>query len=325
VIDFSKTATLSGCYDLVITGAGGWFGSAACSLFEENSLGYKGSLAVVLGPTDSKDIENRWSRFAKVLRLDLSKPNDFDLKAKNIIHAAGIIHPKSKLFSNPFEVNVDMMRQVVNLIPLDGTIVFVSSFAAGSSAASYPRSSQYGVSKLAAENLLRTFAHKNNSGLRGVILRPCWFYGPNSPARQQKFDRLCQKGLFPVFKKGNVARSVSFVDDVVFAAFSALNLPSPDFPVYYVSDPHNYSYLDIVSKRSKLGKKAPSFPIFIPNLARFFDGVLQSLGLYVSALHVLGEAGFDLAPPLSEVLDHRSTLNLPKSCSFEDNLSKERG
>ena len=117
--------------------------------------------------------------------------------ATTVFHAAGIVHPQK--VQELYDVNVGGTRAL-----LDAAIqakakrfVLVSSNSPAGLNESAGRLMveddpprpylNYGLSKLQAEWVVND-AHRGGR-IESAIARPCWFYGPNQPARQSKFFR----------------------------------------------------------------------------------------------------------------------------------------
>lgn len=88
--------------------------------------------------------------------------------------------------------------------------------------------SPYGVSKLAAEHLMRLYHH--NHGLHTVSLRYFTVYGPRQRP-DMAFHRLCAAVLkgeqFVVFGDGEQSRDFTYIDDIVQANIDAAQRGTP--------------------------------------------------------------------------------------------------
>ena len=71
----------------------------------------------------------------------------------------------------------------------------------------------YGRSKKLMEDAVNAAA--NGGGIETVILRPCWFYGPDQPPRQTTFFTMIKDGKAPIVGDGESRRSMSYVDNTV--------------------------------------------------------------------------------------------------------------
>jgi UDP-glucose 4-epimerase len=96
--------------------------------------------------------------------------------------------------------------------------------AVGNESESLQPTSPYGVSKLAAENLL--FAYRTWFNLPVKILRYFSVYGPNQRpdmAFSKLIDAILQNRDFTLFGDGKQSRSNTYIDDVVEATILALS------------------------------------------------------------------------------------------------------
>jgi nucleoside-diphosphate-sugar epimerase len=88
--------------------------------------------------------------------------------------------------------------------------------------------SPYGVTKLAAENLL--LAHLRDSGFPGLILRYFSVYGPGQRpdmAYRRFIDRALAGEEITLYGSGEQSRSNTYIDDCVAATISALHAGEP--------------------------------------------------------------------------------------------------
>ena len=74
----------------------------------------------------------------------------------------------------------------------------------------------YGRSKKLMEDDLN--AANASGAVETVILRPCWFYGPEQPPRQSTFFKMIREGKAPIVGDGEARRSMSYVDNTVAGA-----------------------------------------------------------------------------------------------------------
>jgi nucleoside-diphosphate-sugar epimerase len=314
---------------LLITGAGGWFGSALLTLLESNraSLMYPDTL-VVLGEFDPPSLVARWSRFAEVRTGDLLDPSFLETipSTTNLIHAAAVIHPPSSLKPRRrdlFAVNKALTLAAFSKVLAGGAVVLLSSVAAEGFNSSRPRPlSGYGESKLACEAALVELAARNN--LRASILRAAWFHGVNPPPRQLQFDRLARHGLFPCPTRAR-RRSISNVEDVALASLAALQLASAPPRVLRVAQLESPPFDVLLSSRRPPTRRfALKFPTVLYRLALVLDTRMKSYGWYLPALHVLGELSSDLYYDPSVLGPDRAALGLPDQVSLSDLIDAER-
>jgi len=223
-----------------------------------------------------------------------------------VFHCAGLVHPKR--IQQLYDVNVEGTRNLIDAAVASGVkrFVYVSSNSPAGLNIDAARLMveddpprpylSYGLSKLQSEWLVRE-AHRSGK-LEGVILRPCWFYGPNQPLRQTTFFTMIKKGHPLVFGKGDNLRSMSYVDNTVQGLLLARSVEKAAGETYWIADKRPYSFIEILETvGSLLGVSIR--PRYVPgvasDVARFADSLLQMTGLYSSYVHVAGEYAASIA------------------------------
>lgn len=325
----------------VLTGAGGWFGCALLSLLEDGSMHLPaGDWTVVLGPTDSTSLDQRWSSFATVQRGSLLDPR-FSTSlppADLLVHAAAVIHPpdsppKTLIARNSFpafEQNVEMFTAVLHRCTSSATVILLSSSAALGTGVfgqgcskSGPGLLGYASSKRRCEELLREFCRDRNAS--GAVIRAFWFYGPNPPERQRRFDRLARSGLFPLVHRGRHLRSVSRADDVARAVVASIPLATQKCPPLFVADATTRNMRELCDARRPAGvRHKVLLPQWVGCLARWCDTWVQRRGGYVQNLHVLGELADPIAIVSTVAVAHRSLLGLTTTDGHYEGITAER-
>lgn len=223
-----------------------------------------------------------------------------------VYHCAGIVHPRR--VQDLYDINV---TGTVNLLDAAAEararrFIYVSSNSpAGLNASAStlmveedpPRPYlNYGLSKLQAEWLIHD-AHREGR-IETVILRPCWFYGPNQPERQTRFFKMIKNGHPIVVGKGDNLRSMSYIDNTVQALLLADRNERAAGRTYWVADRRPYSFIEIIQTVARvLGVQVR--PRYLPrvtsDMARFADSLLQMTGLYNQEIHVAGELAATIA------------------------------
>lgn len=214
-----------------------------------------------------------------------------------VLHAAGILHVKRVI--DWYRVNTEGTRHLVEASIAAGVrrIVLISTNAAAGKSphkshlmAETDRPvplSHYGRSKLLAEDFVL------KSGLEGVVLRPCMFYGPPVPPRHVDIYQRILTGRMPMVGHGEYARSVTHIDNLVLGCRLALSRPEAVGQTYYIADAKVYTTRSIVEAMARALKAEPRYlrlPGLIAPLAFLFDRCLAAVGLYWQNLHLVGEA-----------------------------------
>jgi nucleoside-diphosphate-sugar epimerase len=298
---------------VLITGAPGWLGT---SLLESLTNGFRA------GPVDQKPEPVRIlslpgsdtralsaTGMVEVVTADLSDrrlPDGVCDGIDTIFHCAGVIH--AKRIADLYSINVDGTRNLLDLAIRSKVrrFVFVSSNSPAGLNASPTRLMveddpprpylNYGLSKLQSEWLVND-AHRAGR-IQGVILRPCWFYGPNQPLRQTTFFNMIKGGHPPVVGKGDNLRSMSYVDNTVQGLILARDVEKAAGQTYWITDSRPYSFIEILETVGKLlgvSIRPRYLPKMTGDVARLADSLLQMAGLYNQEMHVLGELGESIA------------------------------
>lgn len=298
---------------VLVTGAPGWLGS---SLVEALTNGFRSGPVeqkpepvriVALPGSDARSLTR--TGLVEVVTADLTErrlPEGLCDGIDTIFHCAGIIH--AKRISDLYRVNVDATRTLLDVAAVAKVrrFVFVSSNSpAGLNASPThlmleddpPRPYlNYGLSKLQSEWLVND-AHRAGR-VEGVILRPCWFYGPNQPLRQTTFFKMIKGGHPPIVGKGDNLRSMSYVDNTVQGMLLARDVAKAAGQTYWITDRRPYSFIEILQTVGKLlgvTIRPRYVPHAIGDVARLADSLLQMTGLYNQEVHVLGELGESIA------------------------------
>jgi nucleoside-diphosphate-sugar epimerase len=298
---------------VLVTGAPGWLGS---SVVEAMARGFRS------GPIDQKP------EAVRIVALPGSDPRSLvalgnvqvataDLRDRKlpdgvfdgidtVFHCAGVIH--AKRIKDLYSINVDATRNLLDaaIAAKVRRFVFVSSNSpAGLNASPTqlmveedpPRPYlNYGLSKLQSEWLVND-AHRAGR-IEGVIVRPCWFYGPNQPLRQTTFFKMIKKGHPPIVGKGDNLRSMSYVDNTVQGLLLAREVQKAAGQTYWITDRRPYSFIEIlqtVGRILEVSVRPRYLPGITGDVARLADSLLQMTGLYNQEMHVLGELGETIA------------------------------
>ena len=226
--------------------------------------------------------------------------------ADTVFHCAGIIHPRR--IHELFDINVSGTQHLLNQAIEAGAkrFIFVSSNSpAGLNASPTTLMEEqdpprpylnYGLSKLQAEWLVNDAFRAGK--IETVIVRPCWFYGPNQPKRQSTFFKMIKGGHPMIVGKGENLRSMSYVDNIVQAMLLAEKVEKAAGRTYWVADRRPYSFVEIIQTVAKLLGVAVR-PLYLPrvasDMARFVDSLVQMTGLYNQEIHVAGELAATIA------------------------------
>lgn len=307
----------NGVSTAVVTGAAGWLGQNLVRALAPardrvrclvRSAG-EAPLLEVVGPsveTVTGDVRNP----ATVDRL-------FDgIGAGTVFHAAGVVHPDRRT-RELFDVNVGGTQLVLDRARRVGITRFVhvssnSPFGANPTRADrfteespYNPYLAYGQSKMEAEELVRRSHDRGD--VRAVIVRAPWFYGPFQPARQTRFFSAVRRGMFPIPGPGTNRRSLAYTGNLVQGLLCAEAADAAPGRAYWIADAEAYELNEVIqgvrdaleAEGLAVSPRQPHLPESAGVGAAALDALLQSRGLYVQALHVLGELKDTIACDIS--------------------------
>lgn len=296
----------------LITGAPGWLGNRFLEvLCGSEGAKYAGSLRQVrclnLPGSDRRSIEARCSK-AKVFEGDVTRKDSMDAffrgaEGATLFHLAGVIHPGRVSYF--YEINLKGTENLMELAVMHGLskVVYISSNSPlgcnkdGKSPfdenSPYNPYMNYGRSKMLAEILVRGYAER----IDATIIRPCWFYGPDQPARQTTFFTMVRKGTFPIVGDGENMRSMTYVDNAVQGMLLAAARPASKGQTYWIADARAYTMNEIVATVGEVLAKdfgievsgGIRVPGILGDIAYAADIALQGIGLYNQKVHVMSE------------------------------------
>lgn len=248
-----------------------------------------------------------------------------------VVHAAGVIHPKR--IRDLYRVNVEGTKNIIqeSIRAKVGRLVFISSNSPAGISRTHshwmreeesPRPYfNYGESKLQAEQMVEGAFRSGD--LETVILRPCWFYGPNQPERQSRFFRMIQAGNPMVFGDGRNLRSMSYVSNTVQGTLLALAVEKAAGRTYWMTDKRPYSFIEILETVADILEVKDLRPRYIPSLVstacQVADALIQKTGLYQKEIHVVGELASSIAVSVDRAVDE---LGYDPEIELEEGMRK---
>ncbi|TDT16513.1 nucleoside-diphosphate-sugar epimerase [Ilumatobacter fluminis] len=301
----------------VVTGAGGWLGTALVhTLLDERS-------GTIVGLVTDGDEAARLGALDERIRPvvgDIRAPETlaplFDAAdgTTDVVHTAGVIHPTT--FDDFDAVNHVGTRNVLDAARRADVRRFVhvssnSPFGTNTHPTDRFRNDEpyapyygYGESKMRGE--LAVF-DAVDAGLDAVIVRPPWFYGPHQPPRQTTFFRMVRTGRFPVFGDGRQRRSMSYVDNLAQGIVLAELVETEPGRAWWIADERPYEVREIVETVGRaladegfdVSPNRFRVPDVVGRLAERADALIQSRGGYHQQIHVLGEMNKTIACDIS--------------------------
>jgi nucleoside-diphosphate-sugar epimerase len=181
----------------------------------------------------------------------------------------------------------------------------------------------YGQSKMEAEQLVQRSHDRGD--VKTVIVRAPWFYGPFQPDRQTRFFSTVRRGMFPIPGPGTNRRSLAYTGNLVHGLLRAEVADAAPGRAYWVADAEPYELREVIqgvrdalqAEGLTVSSRQPHLPASAGVLAAAADGFLQNRGLYVQALHVLGELKDTIVCDISRA---RSELGYEPQTSLVDGM-----
>ncbi len=301
----------------VVTGAGGWLGTALVhTLLDERPGSIVGLVTDADEATRLQALDERIRPVVGDIRDPETLTPLFDAAdgVTDVVHTAGVIHPTT--FADFDAVNHHGTRNVLDAAHRAGVrrLVHVSSnspFGTNTHPTDRFRNDEpyapyygYGESKMRGE--LAVFEAVDR-GLDAVIVRPPWFYGPHQPPRQTTFFRMVRTGRFPVFGDGTQRRSMSYVDNLAQGIVLAELVETEPGRAWWIADERPYEVREIVETVGRaltdegfdVSPNRFRVPDVVGRLAERADALIQSRGGYHQQIHVLGEMNKTIACDIS--------------------------
>jgi nucleoside-diphosphate-sugar epimerase len=291
----------------VVTGASGWLGKNLV----RQLVTTRERVRCLIHTADEAPLLELVSPKVEIVVGDVRDPVAADrlfegVDGAAVFHAAAVIHPLKRT-REFFDVNVGGTEMVIDRARRAHTTRFVhvsSNSPFGANARPEDRFTEdapynpymgYGSSKLEAEQLVQRSHDRGD--VETVIVRAPWFYGPFQPDRQTQWFAAVRKGRFPLVGPGTQQRSMAFTENLVSGLLLAETATAAPGRAYWIADAEPYELAEILAQvRAALAAEGlkvsggqPKLPALAGEVAARLDGLLQSRGKYVQALHVLGE------------------------------------
>lgn len=236
-----------------------------------------------------------------------------------VFHLAGIIHPALRV-RDIFDINVGGSRNLIAAASAAGVKRFIAT--SSNSPAGFSRDPEarfdestpykpymaYGRSKMQMEQAIDAVGDE----METVIVRPCWFYGPEQPERQSTFFTMIKEGKGPIVGGGEARRSMSYVDNTSLGLLLAAAVPEAAGQKYWLADERPYSMNEIVDTieellRDEFGMQVDGGRMTLPGLASevamAVDRTVQAAGFYEQRVHVLSEMNKTIACSVDKARD----------------------
>jgi nucleoside-diphosphate-sugar epimerase len=302
----------------VVTGASGWLGKNLVRALVET----RDRVRCLIHNADEAPLLEVVSPKIEAVVGDVRDPTTADrlfdgIDGATVFHAAAVIHPVART-REFFDVNVGGTELVLDRARRARSSRFVhvssnSPFGANdrptdrfTEDAPFRPYMGYGRSKMEAEQLVQRSHDRGD--VPTVILRAPWFYGPFQPDRQTQWFAAVRRGRFPLVGPGTQRRSMAFTGNLVDGLLAAETATAAPGRAYWIADAEPYELATILGQvRAALAaeglavsnRRPPKIPAVGAEIAAQLDGLLQSRGRYVQAVHVIGELKDTIACDIS--------------------------
>ena len=318
----------------IVTGVPGWLGNRFLHFLGNGHPDYPSDapppqferVRCLAGPGMPVDRIREIAPDAEILQGDIRDPGVVGrlcagAEGATVFHLAGVIHP-AKRIRELFEINTEASKHLIAAATAAGArrIVATSSNSPAGAAkdpsvrfderSPYRPYMAYGRSKKLMEDALNA-AH-GEGGIETVILRPCWFYGPEQPPRQTTFFQMIKDGKAPIVGSGESMRSMSYVDNTSLGLLLAGARPEAAGETYWIADERPYSMNEIVDTvedllENEFGMKVAHDRMKLPDVASevafTVDAAIQAAGFYQQKIHVLSEMNKTIACSVDKARD----------------------
>ena len=287
---------------VLVTGVPGWLGTRFVEFLVENNRDVR---CFALKGMDTSYLEKELGVEVRIGNVsDINTQIGLCRDIDTVFHLAGIIHPK-RFTKDLFEVNTMGTANIIDNAIGENVkrFVYVSSNSAQGCYNGIMNETdkmdpymKYGQSKFMAENTVNSCNKANE--IETVILRPCWFYGIRQPERQTRLMKMIQNGKALVFGDGKNLRSMTYIDNLCDALLLAEKVKEANGETYWIADDKPYTTLEIYETIANLlgvELKYRAIPSICSDVARLMDKTIQSIGLYQTEIHVVGEMNQTIA------------------------------
>ncbi len=323
---FIKTKTKSNNVSekYLITGAPGWLGNRLVEVMCKEG---KDVTCLVLKGMKVDHLEKNGAKIIFGDVTDIDSLLFATTKIDRVIHAVGVIHPKKA--SDFYSLNTKGTKNMLEASYQSGVKKFL--FVSSNSAQGYniikekPMTevgpdrpyTDYGKSKWNAEQIVKEY--QNTRKLQTVIVRPCWFYGPNPGPIFVELVKHIKKGHPPIFGKGDNLRTMSYIDNTVYGIIKAIDSEKTNGQTYWFGDEKPYKLSDIydeIAKNLGIAIKPIKIPWIFCQIAEKIDQFTGMLGQYHRYVHVVGETGHYI---------WCDTIKAQKDFGYEPKISLQEG
>lgn len=283
----------------LITGAPGWLGNRLVEVMCKEG---KDVTCLVLKGMKTDHLKKLGVKIISGNVTDIDSLLSATKEIDKVIHAVGVIHPKKA--SDFYSLNTIGTKNMLEASYKSRVKKFL--FVSSNSAQGYNITKEkpmteagpdrpytdYGKSKWKAEQIVKEY--QNSGKMQTVIIRPCWFYGPNPGPIFVELVRHVKKGNPPIFGNGDNLRTMSYIDNTVHGIIRAIDSDKTNGQTYWFGDEKPYKLFDIyneIAKNLEVTIKPIKIPWILCQIAEKIDQFTGKLGQYHRYVHVMGETG----------------------------------
>jgi len=261
--------------NIVVTGAAGFIGSNLVKKLasEKNSIL---CIDALIDTTYSKKIkQTRWLELASIPGIELHKVDMSKISIEPLLHNVDVVFNLAAmpglvdswadfdLYLNSNITATQKLLQSITAIDRDIKLIHISTssvygkIATGDESTELIPFSPYGVTKLAAENLVKAYA--DNSSFKFNILRYFSVYGPEQRtdmAYSKFIDAIYFGKPINVYGDGKQSRTNTYIEDCINATISVMNV-GVDRSIYNISGTDEIDLITAIKIiEEAVGKKA---------------------------------------------------------------------
>ena len=293
-----------------VTGAPGWLGTRLVDILLHGIEGQgpripHGDVRCLVYPGQEEVLRLSFGDEVRIVSGDITRPETlsgiFD-GVETVFHAAAVVHAsRAKTY---FDVNTEGTKKLLGKAIEAGVrrFIYVSSNAVyGFRRGDEPLACSeddpvrpymaYGWSKYKAEQAVLEASRRGL--IEGVVIRPCWYYGPNQPEGQIRFLRMIASGRPVLFGGGRNWLSVSHIDNVIQLLLLAAASPRAVNQVYNVADRQPCRLIDYYTTVARHAGIRDLRPLRVPSVlvdaCYQADLLLHAFGICFGVLHGAGK------------------------------------
>ena len=240
---------------VLITGAGGFIGSALCEKISAEGRQVRGTFRSEI---DVSRLPNGVEAVSIASIDSDTKWNDALTGIDTVVHLAARVHVMDDVSSNPLteyrKVNVEGTKCLAVAAANAGVkrFIFISSIKVNGEgrAAAYTEDDEeapedsYGVSKWEAEQELHKIS--DTTGIEVVILRPPLVYGPGVKANFMRLFKIVEHGIPLPLSSIKNRRSFIYLGNLIDAIITCMTNPNAAGKTYLVSDGEDVSTPELI-------------------------------------------------------------------------------